>query len=337
MAWPVFSVFVVITGFILYSLLIAVVCDAVANANEDEDKISDAEAQELIQLYQARAHHLMLEQRQIQSLCHTCTMYSEKRLQKQGRPAIRRRSWFSLSFLFKSTNSRGSFMSDAGQNSKRSIFHLDDGSVSASSSASEYQYGGCWASPPGLRKFRHFCGALVNQPRVQVCIIALIAVNAFMMGLATFDFVTDSRDATRAFDVIDETLLIIFTVEIGLQVIYHGLWRVLTDGWMCFDFLVVVGSWLLGGVQIIRAFRVFRAFRLVARLDSLKKLVQALIDVAPSVAGILSLLALVMYIFAVMCTILFGDLFAADVVDQDYFGRLDTTFFSKSYFIAVER
>ena len=126
--------------------------------------------------------------------------------------------------------------------------------------------------------------------------------------------------------------------------IYHGLWHVLTDGWMCFDFLVVIGSWSLsrvkvlnGSVQILRSFRIFRAFRLVARLDALKKLVEALIDVAPSVGGILALLALVMYIFAVMCTLLFEEAFAQGVVDQNYFGRLDKTFFSKSHLIAVDR
>jgi Ion transport protein len=213
-------------------------------------------------------------------------------------------------------------MGDSGQISKRSISHLDDGSVSSSSYSS--------TAPSGLRKFRNFCGALVNQPRVQICIVALIAINALMMGLATFDFVTNSHDATRAFDVIDQLFLIIFTIEIGLQVIYHGIWRVLTDGWLCFDFVVVVGSWSWSSAQIFRSFRIFRAFRLVARLDTLKKLVQALIDVAPSVGVILALLALVTYIFAVMCTILFDDLFADGIVDEDYFGRLDYTFFSKS-------
>lgn len=320
-AWPVFSTFVVITAFILYSLIIAVVCDAVASDNEDEDKMSDSEVRAMIQENYRKIELLTREQIQIQSLCQTCKMYAEKRNQMSMRPLVRRRSW--LSFLFK-TVSKQSLMSDGGQISRRSMPRYDDDSVSSNDSSAYL----CLAVE-GVRKLRDFCGTMVNHPRVQACIVVLIAINAFMMGLATFDFVSDSPQASFAFDVIDMLFLILFTVEIGLQVVYHGLWTVLTDGWMCFDFLVVVGSWAMGDLQIIRSFRIFRAFRLVARLDTLKNLVQALIDVAPSVGGILALLALIMYIFAVMCTVLLDDLYPAGIIDEDYFGRLDYTFFSK--------
>lgn len=320
-AWPIFTIFVVITAFMLYSLIIAVICDAVASDNEDEEKLSDGEAREMIQNYYRKIELLTREQIQLQSLCQTCIMYAEKRLQKPLRPILRRRSW--LSFLFKPV-SKQSLMSDGGQISKRSMPRYDDDSVSSNDSSAYL----CLAGE-GMRKFRNFCGAFVNHLRFQVCIVVLIAVNALMMGLATFDFVSESRQATFAFDLVDQIFLIIFTVEIGMQVIYHGLWKVLTDGWMRFDFLVVVGSWAMGDLQIIRSFRIFRAFRLVARLDTLKNLVQALIDVAPSVGAILALLTLIMYIFAVICTILLGDLYSAGAIDEDYFGRLDYTFFSK--------
>jgi Ion transport protein len=322
-AWPVFVVFVVITSFILYSLVIAVICGAVANvSDDDEEKLSDAEAQELILQYHRKIELLKLEQRQFQSLCQACIMCAEKRNKDQARPAIQSSPWFSWSFLYRTSENDKSLMS---QPKRRTIPHLDDSNVVSSFSSER----GCLATPPGVQELRKFCGTVVNEPRVQICIIVMIAINALMMGIATYDFVTDSREATLAFDTIDQCFLIIFTVEIGLQVIYHGIWRVLTDGWLCFDFFVIVGSWSLSNIQIIRSFRILRALRLATRLDVLKRLVQALINVAPSVGGIISLFVLILYAFSVLCTNLFGELFSEGVVNEDYFGRLDRTFFSK--------
>ena len=61
-------------------------------------------------------------------------------------------------------------------------------------------------------------------------------------------------------------------MELGLQFIYHGL-RLLLDGWLVFDLIIIVTSWSFASIQIIRAFRIFRALRLVTRIKILKHLV----------------------------------------------------------------
>jgi hypothetical protein len=121
-------------------------------------------------------------------------------------------------------------------------------------------------------QFRYNCGMLVNYGHVQFFIIFLIAINAVMMGIGTFDFVTDNPQVQGIFELVDKIFLILFTVELGLQFIYHG-WRLVLDGWLVFDLVIIVTSWSFSSVQIIRAFRIFRALRLVTRIKIMKNLI----------------------------------------------------------------
>lgn len=123
-----------------------------------------------------------------------------------------------------------------------------------------------------FNQFRYRCGSIVNNEHVQLVIVMLIAVNAIMMGVATFDFVTENPQVDQAFEVTDQVFLIIFTIELSLQFIFHG-WRLLLDGWLVFDLIVIAMSWTFAEVQIIRAFRIFRALRLITRIEVMKNLV----------------------------------------------------------------
>jgi hypothetical protein len=123
-----------------------------------------------------------------------------------------------------------------------------------------------------VNQWRYNCGMLVNNPNVQLFIIFLIGVNAAMMGLATFDFINENPKLDEAFETADQVFLVIFTIELGMQFIYHGL-RLLFDGWLVFDLIIIVTSWMFSEVQVIRSFRIFRALRLVTRIKTLKNLV----------------------------------------------------------------
>lgn len=120
-------------------------------------------------------------------------------------------------------------------------------------------------------QFRFNCGMFVNNGHVQFLIVILISINALMMGIGTFDFVKLNPDVDNVFEIVDLTLLIVFTVELGLQFVYHG-WRLILDGWLVFDLIIIVTSWSFSSVQIIRAFRIFRALRLVTRIKIMKDL-----------------------------------------------------------------
>lgn len=133
------------------------------------------------------------------------------------------------------------------------------------------------------------------------------------MGIATFDFVTDVKKVDDAFEIADRVFLVIFTVEMGLQMFYRSL-VFFMDPWLVFDFIVVVTSWSLESLQIVRAFRIFRAFRLVTRIGPLRELVMAIGAVMPRMYAIAMLLFLIFYIFSVLFTELFGELVLVSLV-----------------------
>lgn len=182
-----------------------------------------------------------------------------------------------------------------------------------------------------IRKIRLFCGKIVEEPRVQLGIIFLIIVNAIIMGIATFDFVTDDPETDKAFEVTDRVFLVIFTVELVLQLVYRSL-TFFTDAWLIFDFVIVVTSWSMESLQIVRAFRIFRAFRLVTRIGPLRELVMAIGAVMPRMYAIAMLLFLIFYIFAVLFTELFSDLILSD----NYFGSLDMSLFTCMELMTLE-
>merc|ERR1712129_591790 len=116
---------------------------------------------------------------------------------------------------------------------------------------------------------------------------------------------------------------------------YHGS-RLFYDGWLVFDFIIVFLSWSFQEVQVIRAFRILRALRLISRVKNLRNLVMALFDALPRLSAIMLLLTLVFYIFAVMFTSLFRDLYKDGLTDVDYFGRLDFTFFTLMQILTLD-
>lgn len=175
-----------------------------------------------------------------------------------------------------------------------------------------------------LKLIRAFCGKIVSDARFQLLVVILILINGAMMGIATFSFVEKNPSIASVFATLDLAFLIIFTAELALQFIYHGL-HLFTDGWLVFDFVIILMSWSLSSMQIVRTFRVFRALRLVTRIKVLKNLVSALFSVGPRMSAIFCLLLLIFYIYGVMCTVLFKDLYKDGHTEHDYFSRLDFT------------
>lgn len=187
--------------------------------------------------------------------------------------------------------------------------------------------------PWPIKMVHVFCGKIVTNQEFQVFMIVLIMLNALILGIATTTF--ENPNIPEALDIMDRMLLVVFTIELALQFGYCG-YTILLDGWLVFDTLTVVTSWWLEGVQVFRSFRIFRSFRLIVRLPLLKNLVLTVFHVMPRIYSILGLMLLILYIFGVLSTILFGDLYAQQLTDQDYFGRLDYSLFTLFQFITLE-
>jgi hypothetical protein len=178
-------------------------------------------------------------------------------------------------------------------------------------------------------------------------VIALIILNAIMMGIGTFDFVDDNPKLRGIFDYIDNIFLIIFTVEIVLSSTHYlrldsitysegslgflpmhaqeAAQRKANLPWIIFDALVVILSWSFRKLSVIRAFRILRALRLIARVESMKRVVKGLLSVGPKMSMVAFLLSILLLLFGIMFTQLFKTLYDDGYTSEDYFGTFFLT------------
>ncbi|MGI9385823.1 MAG: ion transporter [Methyloligellaceae bacterium] len=157
--------------------------------------------------------------------------------------------------------------------------------------------------------------AMLESRPCEIFIMALIIINAIVLGLFTSKSIMAKSGTILT--KIDEIILGIFVVEIGLRMIAYGR-RFWTDPWSIFD-VIVVGIALIpatGNLSILRAFRILRALRLISAVQSVRNVVSGLLRALPGMGSITVLLILVCYVFAVIGTTLFGQRF------PDLFGTL---------------
>lgn len=208
-----------------------------------------------------------------------------------------------------------------------STWPSDSEPVSSVSSSNSYAMDLQQPPPPSvyacLKRIQGLSGAVVNHSLVQAAALICIVLNAFMMGIATFPFVYSNPSLSKAFEKSDLIFLTIFSVESGMQLIYHGIYLFL-DGWLAFDLLLVMFSWAFSPFTILRSFRIVRVLRLLNRVQNIRDLVDALLSAMPRLIAMAGLLGLIFYIFAVMFTHLFKDL----PLEEPYFVSLSASLFT---------
>ncbi len=180
--------------------------------------------------------------------------------------------------------------------------------------------------PPSLReRVRVF----IENPRFDQAIIALIVANAITLGLETSPAIIAA--AGNLLHLIDRLVLSVFVVELLLRFFVYRR-RFFHDPWRIFDF-VIVGIALMpasGAFSVLRSLRVLRVLRLISMVPSMRGVVSALLTALPGMASIIGLMALVLYVSAVMATKLFGAIAPA------FFGSLSASLFTLFQVMTVE-
>ena len=169
----------------------------------------------------------------------------------------------------------------------------------------------------------------VEHETFKRAIILLIVISAIFLGMETIRELPASVLDTLF--VINRMILGVFVVELVLRIAAHRL-SFFRDPWSLFDF-VIVGAALLapsGPLQVLRALRILRALRLVSAVPSLRRVVDGLLGAVPGIASVLVLLILVLYIAAVMSTLLFRD------ITPEHFDHLGTSLFSLFQIMTLE-
>jgi voltage-gated sodium channel len=147
--------------------------------------------------------------------------------------------------------------------------------------------------------------AFIEAPTVQRFIIGLILLNAATLGMETSPTIMAAIGPVLL--AVDRAVLVVFALEIAIKLFAYGA-RFFRDGWNVFDFAIVAIALLpaTGALSVLRALRILRVLRLLSLVPSMRRVVGALLAALPGMGAIMSVLALVFYVAAVMATKLFG-------------------------------
>ena len=150
--------------------------------------------------------------------------------------------------------------------------------------------------------------ALLESRRVQAALIALILINAAVLGLETFPWARERWDAWLG--ALDRAILAVFVAEIALRLVAHRL-AFFRDPWSVFDFAVVAIALVpaSGAFAVLRALRVLRVMRLISLVPSMRRVAGGLIAAVPGLGAVIGIIAVVLYVSAVVATKLFGERF----------------------------
>lgn len=182
---------------------------------------------------------------------------------------------------------------------------------------------------PGISGNRLRLAAWIDSPRVQHFVVAVILVNAAILGLETSPAIM-ARWGTLLV-ALDKLCLAVFVLELVIKMqAYRGrFWR---SGWNVFDFLVV-GVALVPGAgpwAVLRSLRVLRVLRLLTVIPSLRKVVAAFLHSIPGLAGVVAVMAIFFYTAGVLATRLFGGAY------PDWFGTLGKSLYTLFQVMTLE-
>jgi voltage-gated sodium channel len=181
------------------------------------------------------------------------------------------------------------------------------------------------AAMPWRRRLK----ARLEAPLVQRSLIALILVNAVILGLETSPTVMAGWGPWLI--AADKAILAVFVVEIALRLIAHRL-SFFRDPWSVFDFAVVAIALIpaSGPFAVLRALRVLRVLRLITLVPSMKRVVGGLLSALPGLGSVTAIIGIIFYVAAVIAT----RIFSADF--PQWFGTLGESAFTLFQIMTLE-
>ena len=183
--------------------------------------------------------------------------------------------------------------------------------------------------PSAAAPWRHGACAWLETPLVQRSLIALILLNAVILGLET------SAGLMAAWGpwliAADRTILAVFVVEIALRLAVHR-FAFFRDPWSVFDFAVVAIALVpaSGPLAVLRALRVLRVLRLITLVPSMKRVVGGLLSALPGLGSVSAIIGIIFYVSAVIATKLVGAAF------PQWFGTLGDSAFTLFQVMTLE-
>ena len=170
-------------------------------------------------------------------------------------------------------------------------------------------------------------------------VIGIIIASAILMGVQTTDWAKEGFGA-RLTNTLDMIITGVFVVELILKLIVfrHRFFR---DGWNIFDLIIVVISLMPAtqGLKVIRTLRVLRILRLLSAIPSMRVVITGLLKAIPGMLSAIALLLIVIYVFAILATQLFGETCYQGYLSNDctyFFGSLPESLYTLFQIMTLE-
>lgn len=160
---------------------------------------------------------------------------------------------------------------------------------------------------------------------MRVFVTAAIFVNFFSSAAEATSYVKSNEIAQKNLYSLGLFLQGIFSIELLLNIRANWWKDFWNDGWNRFDLVVVGAIWPImfaGNRSTIAIARLLRSFRLVGSVDSLNQLLSAIIFAIPKEAGLLVMLIMINWTYAILGTEFYRE------SNPDYFGNISTTSFT---------
>lgn len=153
------------------------------------------------------------------------------------------------------------------------------------------------------------CKELISKPAFDAVMMAVIVINAVILGLETFEPLAARHHGL--FSMLNHVILGIYVVELLIRLTAYR-WHARAfaeDKWNVFDFFVVIASfvpWLRENAMLLRLVRVARIVRLVRFLPDLRVIIGAVGRSVPGVASLAAATILLIYIYGMVGWVLFA-------------------------------
>ena len=143
----------------------------------------------------------------------------------------------------------------------------------------------------------------------QFLVIFIIILNAITLGINTYEV---NNFMKMIIELLDYAITIFFVIEILIRFIGEPKkLNFFKNGWNVFDTTIVLISLIPipnnSSYLLLRLLRVFRVLRIISVVPELKKIIEALINSIKRVFYVGLLLFIILYIYATIGSILFGE------------------------------
>uniref|UniRef100_A0A3B3SXP9 Sodium channel protein n=1 Tax=Paramormyrops kingsleyae TaxID=1676925 RepID=A0A3B3SXP9_9TELE len=166
-----------------------------------------------------------------------------------------------------------------------------------------------WDCCPMWLKVKELVTFVVMDPFMDLAITVCIVLNTLFMALEHYPM-TD--EFNKMLSVGNLVFTGIFTAEMGMKIIVQDPYLYFQQGWNIFDSVIVclslmeLGLSKVGGLSILRSFRLLRVFKLAKSWPTLNTLIKIIGNSVGALGNLTLVLAIIVFIFAVVGMQLFG-------------------------------